>query len=157
MSLCLEILTAVGGNPLGLIEMTRSLSPDQRTGRTPLPEAMTIGKALEEAILGRVVGLDVRTRKALTLLAAAGETAPVIAEALEELGLSLGDLEPAEEIGAVVSSDGPAFAHPLYRTAHYQAATSSERRSAHTAVAAAGPAWGCPRQRWATGAREPSA
>jgi DNA-binding CsgD family transcriptional regulator len=132
-----EILAAAGGNPLALIEVTRFLSPDQRVGRAPLPRPLPIAKRLEGSILDRVAKLGARTRRALTLLAAADEAGvALIAEGLGELGLAMSDLEPAELVGLVTTTEGLAFSHPLYRSALYQSATPGERRAAHEALAA---------------------
>jgi DNA-binding CsgD family transcriptional regulator len=132
-----EILAAAGGNPLALIEVTRLLSADQRAGRAPLPRPLPIAKRLEGAIRDRVAKLGARTRRALMLLAAAEEAGvALIAEALAELGLAVGDLEPAEEIGVVTTTAGIGFSHPLYRSALYQSATPGEQRAVHEALAA---------------------
>ncbi len=61
-----------------------------------------------------------------------------MSQALQWLGLSLDDLEPAESTGLVSLVDAKLeFRHPLVRSALYQAADAGERRRAHAAVAAA--------------------
>jgi DNA-binding NarL/FixJ family response regulator len=132
-----EIIAAAGGNPLALIEATRTLSDDQRAGRAALPQRLPVGKRMVDATLDRVAALGTRTRKALILLAAAEEArVAVITEALSELGLTVTDLEPAEEDSLVTSIDGLAFSHPLHRSALYESATPIERRAVHGALAA---------------------
>jgi ATP/maltotriose-dependent transcriptional regulator MalT len=132
-----EILAAAGGNPLALIEVTRTLSRDQRAGRAALPQRLPVGKRIMDATLDRVARLGARTRKALILLAAAEEAGvAVITEALNELGLAVADVEAAEEIGVVTSIGGLAFSHPLHRSALYESATAIERRTVHGALAA---------------------
>ena len=75
----------------------------------------------------------------MTVAAASGSnTTDELVPALRDLGMGLGDLEPAEA-GGLLAIDGSVltFPHPLARSAAYQAASSQDRREAHRALALA--------------------
>jgi DNA-binding CsgD family transcriptional regulator len=138
-----ELVDAVGGNPLALIEAPAQLSPAQRSGSQPLPSALPVGARLELAYARRLEALPPATRKALLLaaLSADGDTAPLQAA----LG-GLDVLAPAEDAGMVtVDARGLSFTHPIVRTAVARAAAPSERRAAHRALAAGASA---PQRAW---------
>jgi DNA-binding CsgD family transcriptional regulator len=124
---------ATAGNPLAVIELVRAgATPD---AAAPGPVAVT--ETIERAFAGRLAGLPEPSRRALCVAAAAASTASAAA-ALETLGLTVGDLTPAEDAGLVVlTSEAVAFAHPLLRSVAHQARPVSERRAAHAALAEA--------------------
>ncbi len=132
------LVSAVGGNPLALVEAPAQLSPAQRAGRAPLPDPPPVGSRLQRASAARVAELPLPTREAL-LLAAAGAPASLVAADLgpaEDAGLvELADA--AAGIGAAGIRHGVAFAHPLVRAAIYHDAAPSARRAAHERIAAA--------------------
>ncbi len=140
------IATAGGGNPLALIELTRSLSPDQLSGRRPLPDPLHAGGTAEAPFRTRLVALPIAARRALTVVAAEGSgRADLVDAALEELGLGAAALDVSEAAGLVVRR-GPTieFAHPLCRAAAYDVAEDGWRRAAHDALATAHDAGGDP-------------
>jgi DNA-binding CsgD family transcriptional regulator len=73
------------------------------------------------------------------LLAAADEAGDLatVQRAAQALGLGISDLDHAEREGLVRIDGHVTFRHPLVRSAVYRAATRSERRQAHEALAAA--------------------
>jgi hypothetical protein len=64
------LVGAAGGNPLALIELPRSLTPDQLRGREPLPDPLPVGDGLERVFLDRVRFPRPELRAVLLLCAA---------------------------------------------------------------------------------------
>jgi DNA-binding CsgD family transcriptional regulator len=128
------------GNPLALIEISRLLSDEQAAGRAPLDERLPVGRRLEQVFARRLTGLPADTRR-LLLVAAASHTGAitVIESAAGSLGVEMDALAPAEGAGLVEVVDGALhWHHPLLRSATYDSASASERRSVHRALARAG-------------------
>lgn len=128
---------ATGGNPLALVELASTLSPEQLAGTHHLDEPFPLGPGLEPAFRRRVARLPGVTRRALLVTAAASPAAgAVLGPAMERLGSALEALAPAEEAGLVFVRRGEiAFRHPLIRSACYYAAPAAERRATHRALA----------------------
>jgi hypothetical protein len=134
-----RLIDATGGNPLALIELPDVLTEAQLGGREALSEPLPVGPQIESGFQRRIAGLSPRAQHALTVAAASGSnTTDELVPALRDLGMGLGDLEPAEAAG-LLAIDGSAlvFPHPLARSAAYQAASSQDRREAHRALAEA--------------------
>lgn len=128
------ILDLAAGNPLALLEL-----PREALAVSGSAEPIRLGTRLERAFTGRADALPEATRRALLLAAVSDVTElHVLRSALEQFGLSLAELEPAES-ARLVSLDGGTlqFRHPLVRSAIYHAADPVERRRAHAAVASA--------------------
>jgi DNA-binding CsgD family transcriptional regulator len=126
------ILDLAAGNPLALLEL-----PSEARALIGGAEPVRLGTRLERAFAGRVDALPEATRHAV-LLAAVSDIAElhVLRAALEQLGLSLAELEPAESARLVSLGGGVLqFRHPLVRSAIYHAADPVERRRAHAAMA----------------------
>jgi DNA-binding CsgD family transcriptional regulator len=127
------------GNPLGLLEARRLLSPEQLDGRAALPEPLPPGAALERAFTRRVESLPEDSQRALLVAAVSlvhENDVETIATALGALGVEGRALEPAEDAGLITISGGRIdFQHPLVRSAVYHGAAPSERRAAHRALA----------------------
>jgi len=132
---------ACGGNPLAMLELGRALSAEQRAGTRPLPEVIPVGERLDDWLSARLAALPARTEEGLAVVAVAGTTgAGLLAEALELVGLALGDLDPAEAQGIVRRDGGTVrFAHPLFASAAVARATPAHRRAVHLALAAVMP------------------
>ncbi|HEY8582425.1 MAG TPA: AAA family ATPase [Capillimicrobium sp.] len=133
-----QVTEAAAGNPLALIEVTATLTPDQRAGRAPLEGPLRLGPLLEEAFAQRSESLPEPARRAITV-AAAMESGTVgwLLEALAQLGLDETALDAAERSQVLAVGQGRvAFRHPLMRAAAYHAARDDERRDAHHALAA---------------------
>jgi len=132
-----QIVEASGGNPLGLIEIPRVLDTAQRIGSEPLPDPLPVGDALEATYRARAGVLSEEARRALLVAAADGTGAvAVVTAALRALGSTPAALEEAEATGLIAVNGDVRFRHPLIRSALYHAATASERRAAHRAIAA---------------------
>lgn len=132
-----ELLAATGGNPLGLVELTRALTAEQLSGRERLPDRLPVTRGIERAFLDRYHRLAPEARTLLLLAAAddSGRTATVV-RAAAALGVGAEALDEAEESGLLTTRDGElALSHPLVRSAVYGAATTSRRREAHRALA----------------------
>jgi DNA-binding CsgD family transcriptional regulator len=125
------------GNALALLEVPSALTAAQLAGDEPLPDALPMTRQVEEVFLERVRTLPGDAQRWLVLAAADdSESVALVARAGSHLGVQPGALDAAENAG-LVSVQGPRFAfrHPLVRSAVYEAATSSERRAAHRALA----------------------
>jgi DNA-binding CsgD family transcriptional regulator len=136
-----RLLAFSQGNPLALIELPTSLSPEQLAGREPLVEPLPVGEGLERAFLGRIRALDPQAQQLLLLAAAddSGDLAAVLRGA-ELLGADVEALDRLEAAD-LVRVDGTAlrFRHPLVRSAVYRGAGFSQRESVHLALAQALP------------------
>ncbi|SFC93494.1 regulatory protein, luxR family [Nocardioides terrae] len=133
-----ELLEATGGNPLGLVELTRALSQAQLSGAEPLPERLPLTAGVERAFLDRYRRLP-EAAQTLLLLAAADDSGRVVTltRAAARIGVGPEALDAAEESGLLNVGDGGVLTlrHPLVRSAIYGAATSGRRRQAHRALA----------------------
>jgi DNA-binding CsgD family transcriptional regulator len=132
------IRVAAAGNPLALVELPTTLTPDQRAGVAPLELPLAPAGRLRFAFAERVRALDPPAQRAL--LVAAAHTGPdltVIAAACHRARTDVRRLERAEAHGLVrLENDRLAFAHPLVRGAVYRDAPGAERRVVHAALAA---------------------
>jgi DNA-binding CsgD family transcriptional regulator len=133
-----RLLQTAHGNPLALLELPSALSDAQLDGVEPIVGPPPVRGAVEAAFGSRVARLPGAARRVLLLAAAddIGDLATV-QRAAAALGVALEDLDEAERAGLVRIDGGVAFRHPLVRSAVYRAATRSERREAHEALAAA--------------------
>jgi DNA-binding CsgD family transcriptional regulator len=128
-----------GGNPLALIEVADSLTERQLAGRDPLPEALPLAGTLERLFVERIRRRSPEAQKLLLLVAAEGSGfLGVVGRAASLLRVDPRLLGSAE-LDDLLVIDGPAvaFRHPLVRSAAYQAASPSARRTAHLALAEA--------------------
>ncbi|WP_322921732.1 helix-turn-helix transcriptional regulator [Nocardioides renjunii] len=131
-----EVLRLAEGNPLALVELSRSWTPTD--AGLVAPGAMT--SRLERAFARRLEDLcdDVR----LAALVVAADDTDSLVEVVRATELVAGDshaedlLAEAVDAGVlVVEGSAVRFRHPLVRSACYQGATPSERRAAHAALA----------------------
>jgi DNA-binding NarL/FixJ family response regulator len=133
------LLATADGNPLALVELPRTLTPEQRSGAEPLLGAVRSGTAVVSSYVEQIERLPDDTRL-LLLLAAAEETGDraTVTRAALELGVTIEALAAAEERELVsVRSERIDFRHPLVRSAVYGAAAFPARERAHRALAAA--------------------
>ena len=133
------LLAEAAGNPLALLELPGGLSTAQLEGRVALPETAPLTSRLRSAFLQRIDRLPAETRTALLIAAVddSGEVAGVVG-AVGEAGLPADALDSAERAGLLGLAGGRvAFRHPLVRSALLESATHSQRRDAHSALAAA--------------------
>ena len=132
-----ELLEATGGNPLGLVELTRALRPAQLSGDEPLPDRLPLTEGVERAFLDRYRRLPTAAQT-LLLIASADDSgrAATVTRAASRLRVGPDALDAAEESGLLEVGDAAlTLRHPLVRSAIYSAATSSRRRQAHRALA----------------------
>ncbi len=136
------LFIGTGGNPLAIIEATRSLGGpgDALAGVIlPLPVADRIRVGVER----RLAGLSQTEQAATLTAAAAGTEAPsaIVGAALATAGLTLETLDAAEAAGILrLRSETVAFEHPLTRSAVYASASRADQRHAHRALAEVSPA-----------------
>ncbi len=131
-----RIIAETGGNPLALLELPQQMSAAELAGGFELPVPADLPNRIQDQYARRVEALPKATRQ-LILLAAADPVgdATLVWRAAHRLKIGNGALGPAQraellEIGAEVR-----FRHPLVRSAVYSAASLSERRRAHEALA----------------------
>ena len=136
-----RIIKEACGNPLALIELAAALTPDQRAGLLTLPAfgagVLPASGWVRRNFDGRIQKLPEPART-LLLVAAADDTGDpaVVLEAAGRLGVSLADLESAEDQKLLRITDGRlAFRHPLIRTAVYEGARLTRRLAVHRALA----------------------
>jgi len=134
-----NLAAQTAGNPLALLELIPLLTEGQLSGVEPLPDPLPAGAAAERAFGRRVAALDPPARQALLLAAAgAADDADAIWRAARSLGLAPAAFERAEAARLLaIDGAGMTFRHPLVRSTVYGAATPSQRRAAHRALAGA--------------------
>ncbi len=128
-----------GGNPLALVEAPRQLSPAQLSGTALLPAELPLSARVERTFLDRCRRLS-QPAQTLLLLAAADDSLHLaeLRRAGRAAGLGEDAFAEVERSGLLqVEGERIAVRHPLVRSAVYQAATASERRTAHVALAEA--------------------
>jgi len=134
-----RLIEQARGNALALVELPSALSEAQLAGDEPLPEVLPLTRQVESIFLERVRRLPDDAQRLLLLAAADdAEDAGLITQASELAGAGSRTLDIAEHAGLIsVHGNRLEFRHPLVRSAVYEAATSSERRDAHRALAEA--------------------
>jgi hypothetical protein len=131
------IVRASGGNPLALRDLPTFLSPQDFASSALRADPAPIGPILETAYGRSAAAMPDATQKALLIAAMLdGADVRVVSRALHVDGLGLQCLTPAEDAGLVKVAGGVVvFRHPLVRSAVYQIASASSRRTAHLAAA----------------------
>jgi len=131
-----RIVAEARGNPLALLELSRSGSPADLAGGFELPAELDIPRRIEESYRIRSAGLPADTQQML-LVAAVDSTGDValLWRATSNLGISPEAAGPAEVAGLLEIDTRVRFRHPLVRSAVYQAASPPDRRRAHGALA----------------------
>ena len=132
-----RLLAGTGGNPLALVELASALSTDQLSGQAPLPGQLPLTEGVERAFLDRVRRLPSGAQSFL-LVAAADDSgrSTVVRQAAVAFDASAEEINAAENSGLVSLLDGVVtLRHPLVRSAIYGAATGSQRRAVHRALA----------------------
>jgi tetratricopeptide (TPR) repeat protein len=133
-----RIVAETRGNPLALVEFCQGRGPAELAGGFAFPGTAGLPQSIEEQYAARLGQLPPPARQ-LLLLAAADMTAEttVVYRAARTLGLDTSAIIPAVEAGLAEVSANVRFRHPLIRSAAYRAASPTERRAAHAALAAA--------------------
>ncbi|HEV7773841.1 MAG TPA: LuxR family transcriptional regulator [Conexibacter sp.] len=131
-----QLHAATGGNPLALRELPGLLSAAQLAGSEPLTDPLPISGGVKQAFAQQAAALGPHAQT--VLLVAAVATTPAAEPVLRALAaLDAGDgLAEAEDAGLLAVADARiAFRHPLVRSAIHQAASPSDLRAAHRALA----------------------
>jgi DNA-binding CsgD family transcriptional regulator/tetratricopeptide (TPR) repeat protein len=137
-SVCDRLIAETRGNPLALLELPRGMSPAEMAGGFGVASARELTGRIEESFRERVEQLPSDSRR--ELLAAAAEPIgdpTLLWRALVELGIPMEATRPLESGGWLMLGPRVTFRHPLLRSAIYGAASDSERRRVHRALAAA--------------------
>ena len=130
-----RVVAEAQGNPLALLELARASGPGDLTGGFSLPGAAIPGQ-IEETFRRRAERLPPDTQLLLLLAAAepVGDPA-VLWRAATILQIEDDAASPAEDDGLIEFGTLVRFRHPLVRSALYKAASASQRRRAHGALA----------------------
>jgi DNA-binding CsgD family transcriptional regulator len=131
-----RIIAETRGNPLALLELSRSMSATERAGGYAPPVTRDLPGQLEEQYLRRIRALPEATQR-LILLAAADPLgdATLVWRAAELLSIDQSTVAPAAEAGLLEIDDHVRFRHPLVRSAVYRAGAPEDRQRVHEALA----------------------
>ena len=130
-----QVLAQAAGNPLALIELTRTVTGDPAAERTWAGLPLPLTDRLSAMFTARLAELPALTGDAL-LLAAAADSTDHDAVIQAGPGLDPAVLAPAEEAGLVsVDTTGVHFRHPLIRSAVYHRAPFARRAAVHRRLA----------------------
>jgi DNA-binding CsgD family transcriptional regulator len=142
-----RIVAEARGNPLALLELPRD---NLAAGGFGLPDTTPLASRIERSFLGRVQALPADSQR--LLLAAAADPlgdVPLLWRTAELLGIGAAAAGPAESADLLTVDSRVRFRHPLVRSATYRAASATERRDAHRALAeATDPATDPDRRAW---------
>ena len=133
-----RIVAETRGNPLALLELPRGMSSAELAGGFGLPDAGGVPAQIEDHYLRRIRVLPEQTQR-LMLLAAADAVgdAATVWRAARTLGIGMDAAAPAASEQLLEIAGRARFRHPLVRSAVYHAASATERRAVHGALAAA--------------------
>jgi DNA-binding CsgD family transcriptional regulator len=131
-----RLVAETRGNPLALIELSLELTPAQRASAQLLPDPLPISGGLSRRFLRQIGELPMEAQRLLLLASAERSRDPgLLWRAAAKLGIDPGAAGPAQAEGLVTFEPTVTFRHPLVRSAAYHAASRSERRAAHRALA----------------------
>jgi len=132
-----RIISETGGNPLAMLEIVGQLTRNQLAGRSPLPQQLPAGRAMDTHFLRQVQALPPGSRSLLLLASAASSDDPAeLWRAAAALGLAPDTADPAVARDLVSVDPRVAFRHPLIRSAVYNGAEPADRRRVHEVLAA---------------------
>jgi DNA-binding CsgD family transcriptional regulator len=133
-----RIVVETRGNPLALLELPMGLTPAELAGGFGVPAAVPLSASIEESFTRRVANLPYDARRLLLVAAADPVGDPLLVwRAAERLGIPRSMAELVESNDLLVLGPRVVFRHPLVRSAVYGAASRSERREIHQALAEA--------------------
>ena len=133
-----RIIAEAHGNPLALLELPRGQSSAALAGGFSVPGRLPLPSRIEASYRRRIEKLPGQTQHLLVVAAADPVGDPnLLWRAVSELGIPVDAAAPAEADDLLEVHARVAFRHPLLRSAIYRAASPTERRSAHRALAAA--------------------
>ncbi|MFE3189407.1 AAA family ATPase [Nocardia sp. NPDC059240] len=130
-----RMVTATGGHPLALRELPLDSLESALLGDGPLP----VGPRLRRAFGARIDALAPDVRTVLLVLAAQDGGDPAVARtAVTALGVRESGWDAARDTGLIAVVNGRVeLRHPLIGAVDYDAASTTQRRAAHRALAAA--------------------
>ncbi|HET6295562.1 MAG TPA: ATP-binding protein, partial [Kribbella sp.] len=133
-----RIVAETRGNPLALLQLPRGLGPAQLAGGFWLPDSRPLTSRIEDSFHRQFESLPLETQR-LLLTAAADPTGSMtlLWRASELQGIPADAAAPAQAAGLIGLGARVHFAHPLVRSAVYQAASAGDRREAHRVLAEA--------------------
>jgi DNA-binding CsgD family transcriptional regulator len=132
------VLDQAAGNPLGLVELTRAVAAGPAGAVGWRGRGLALTERLRQSFTASALMLPEQTHRALLLAAADDNTELNLSYLNGALGVPADAWPPAQAAGLIAVSGGSAtFAHPLIRSAIYQAASPAARSAAHRALAAA--------------------
>ena len=131
-----QIIAESHGNPLALLELPRTWQAAELAGGFGLPTGQPVAGKIESSYVKRLRLLPPDTQ--LLVLAAAADPVgdpALIRRAVGDLGIDMMAAAPAMDAGLVQVRFRWEFAHPLVRSAAYQAGDATDRRRVHRALA----------------------
>ncbi|MFE1199546.1 AAA family ATPase [Streptomyces olivaceoviridis] len=138
---CDRIVVEARGNPLALLDLSHSETPERLAGGFAVPSPRPVAMTLEEDYRKRLECLPPDTQ--LLLLAAAAEPtgdSSLLWRVMHRLGIDASAAEPAQEDGLITIDTRVRFRHPLVRSAAYTFVSGRDRRRVHQALAEETPA-----------------
>jgi DNA-binding CsgD family transcriptional regulator/tetratricopeptide (TPR) repeat protein len=130
-----SLMASIRGNPLALLERLEADRGQADPARGPW---RAVHRSTRRSWACLLRDLPDRTHRALFVVAAAmgSSAAPHLARALEDLDLSMADLQPAELEGLVQASSEPRICHPLLRQVLLDTTATAVRLESYRALAA---------------------
>jgi DNA-binding CsgD family transcriptional regulator len=133
-----RLLAEAHGNPLALIELPRAVTAAEAAAGIVHRTRASLTARIEGSFRHQLEPLPADTRRLLVLAAAEPLGDPLLLlRGASQLGLTIEAADAAEEAGLFEIRERCSFRHPLVRSAVYGAATPSERRVVHGALAEA--------------------
>ncbi|WP_377266840.1 AAA family ATPase [Peterkaempfera sp. SMS 1(5)a] len=131
-----RIAAEAQGNPLALLELPWTITAAGFAGGFGPTDTAALPGRIEDSFRSRALGLPPATRMLLLVAAAesTGESA-LLWRATARLGIGASASAAAEAAGLLSIGTQVVFRHPLVRSAVYRAASPSQRRAAHRALA----------------------
>ena len=131
-----RIVTETRGNPLALLELPRGLSPAELAGGFDFRASVPVAGQIEASYRRRIAKLPLSSRRLLLVAAAEPTGDPALVwRAAQEIGIDESAEVDVKGSGLLDMWPHVNFRHPLVRSAVYEAATPSDRRDAHKALA----------------------
>jgi DNA-binding CsgD family transcriptional regulator len=132
------IVGETAGNPLALLELPRGLSVAELSAGFAAPAAVPLVGRIEQSFQRRLQALPADSRRLLLIASAEPLADPErVWGAARLLGVAPDAAIPISEAGLMDIDTSVRFRHPLVRSAAYHAATPTQRRQAHSALASA--------------------
>ena len=130
-----RIVAEAGGNPLALLELPHSWTEAGVAGGVAAAEAPLLESQIEREFVRRIQSLPAGARSLMVVAAVepVGD-AGLLHRAAERLGIDVGPAVASASELLDVSTD-VRFRHPLVRSATYRAASGTDRRAVHRALA----------------------